>query len=95
MPDAISGGCRRVVNDSSHLGRETRYRSEMKKGGKTNTTVKRAKRLLKAIEKHAKDAMKQGVPRAIYVQSVADHAAATYDRLIDEKRADESEDDQG
>ncbi len=49
-------------------------------------TVKRAKKLLKAIEKHASDAVEQGVPRAIYIQSVADHAAATYDRLVEERQ---------
>lgn len=65
----------------------------MKKGGDIKKTVKRAKRLLAAMEKHAKDALKQGIPRAIYVQSVADHAAATYDRLADAKRR--NDDDQG
>ncbi len=44
-------------------------------------TVKRAKRLLKAIEKHAQDAIDHGIPRALYVQSVADHAGSTFDRL--------------
>ena len=51
-------------------------------------TVKRAKKLLKALEKHAEHALDLGVPRAIYVQSVADHAAATYDRLAESKRDD-------
>ena len=59
-------------------------------------TVKHAKRLLAALDKHAKDAVKQGVPRAIYVQSVADHAAATYDRLAEKKRRKAHvDDDQG
>src|SRR5690606_30484616 len=53
----------------------------MKKGGDSKKTVKRAKRRLAATEKHAKDALKQGIPRAIDVQPVADHAAATHDRL--------------
>ena len=66
----------------------------MAKGGEMKRTVKRAKRLLGAIEKHAKDAVKHGVPRAIYVQSVADHAAATYDRLMEKKQSKRS-DDQG
>ncbi len=57
----------------------------MKKGGPSKRTVKRAKRLLKAIEEHARDAMDQGVPRALYVRSVADHAAATYDRLATQR----------
>jgi hypothetical protein len=54
-------------------------------------THKRAKRLLKAIEKHAKDALNHGVPRAIYVQSVADHAAATYDRLRAERQREDDD----
>lgn len=61
-----------------------RYVCVMSRDPDMKRTVKRAKKLLSALEKHAKHALKQGVPRAIYVQSVADHAAATYDRLAEE-----------
>jgi len=53
-------------------------------------TVKRAKKLLEAIEKHAKEAVALGVPREIYVKTVADHAADTYDRLLENKRHKEA-----
>ena len=49
-------------------------------------TVKRAKKLLEALEGHAKEAVALGVPREIYVKAVADHSADTYDRLLEKRR---------
>lgn len=62
----------------------------MKKKSETKKAMKHAQRLLEAIEKHAKHALKQGIPRALYVQSVADHAAVTYDRLAGKSRDDDA-----
>ena len=64
----------------------------MAKSGDVSKTVKRARRLLEAIEKHAKDAIKHGVPREVYVSTVADHAASVFDRLTGsgERDADDS-----
>ena len=43
-------------------------------------TVKLAKALLAALGPHAKHAVKQGVPREIYLQAILGHAADAFDR---------------
>ena len=43
-------------------------------------TVKLAKALLAALHRHAKHAVKKGVPREVYLQAVLGHAADAFDK---------------
>jgi hypothetical protein len=42
-------------------------------------TVRLAKKLLRILKEHARDAVENEVPRDVYVRAVADHAAFVYD----------------
>lgn len=46
-------------------------------------SVRLAKLLIEVLQEHVRDALKQNVPRAVYVRAVADHAAFVYDTCKD------------
>lgn len=77
----------RALSREANFGGPLReHRASAEVMSSDDKTVKRAKKLLDALEKHAKEAVALGVPREIYVKSVADHAADTYDRLLAKKQ---------
>ena len=48
-------------------------------------TIKLATKLIEALRPHAKHAIKQGVPREIYLQAVLGHAADAFDQAAAKK----------
>ncbi len=42
-------------------------------------SLRLARLLIEVLEEHVRDALSQNVPRSVYVQAVAEHAAHVYD----------------